>query len=387
MTEHRRPAAAAAAAAALATEAATQCAGGLDLCRGRVERQGAGGRADEAGLRAAFPRLDPPEANAGLWFDRVAADRALRFFPRVLRHSTGEWAGKPLVLAPWQAFQLASIFGWKREANKLRRFRGSYCSVARKNGKSSLAAGLGLYMLTSDKEPGAEIFSYATKSDQARIVWNEAKRMIRKSPDLAMRLKPVHSRISYGAQESWWAPLSRDNESMDGINPHLAIADELHAHKSRDAYDVINSAFGARRQPLHWVITTRGANQLNICGELDDYSCSVLRGDVHDDFWFAFIACLDERRRLGRRGGLGQGQPEPQRVGADRQAARGDGACSAPARAAERVQTEAVQPVDGVALSAGCPSTSGATCSVRSTTRSWRASRAGGRSICRAARI
>lgn len=159
---------------------------------------------------------------------------------------------------------------------------------------STESAGLGLFMLGCDHEPGSEVFSYATKQEQAKIVWNEGKAMARKAPSLLKRYRLGVKRISFAREEAFWAPLSRDKDSMDGLNPHLAIADEVHAHKDRAAYDVIESAFGSRRQPLHWLITTRGANPMNICGELDDYAIKVLRGEVHDDRFFAFIACLDD---------------------------------------------------------------------------------------------
>jgi phage terminase large subunit-like protein len=138
------------------------------------------------------------------------------------------------------------------------------------------------------------IATHNTKAEQAKIVWNEAKAMVRKAPELSRRLRLGVNKIAYTSRESFWTPLSRDKDSMDGLNPHCAIADELHAHKTREPYEVIESAFGARQQPLHWSITTRGANPLNICGELDDYAGKVLRGEIHDDSFFAYVACLDD---------------------------------------------------------------------------------------------
>lgn len=230
----------------------------------------------------------------GLAFDAMAADRALRFFPTVLRHSKGEWGGRPVELEPWQKFRLASVFGWKWRKTNLRRFKRAYNTIGRKNGKSCESAGIGLYMLTADQEPGAEIYSYATKKDQAKIVWAEGRAMVRKAPRLLERLKLSQARTAYPMTESWWDALSNDEDTLDGLNTHLAIADEVHAHRNRAAYDVIDTSMGARRQPLHWVITTRGANRFGICGELDDYSIKVLRGEVVDDSWFAFVACIDD---------------------------------------------------------------------------------------------
>lgn len=229
----------------------------------------------------------------GLAFDREAAERVLRFFPTVLRHSKGEWAGRPVELAPWQQFKLGSIFGWKR-ADGLRRFRTAYNAVGRKNGKSTESSGLGLYMQTADNEGGAEVFSYATKRDQARIVFDEAKNMVRKSPALSKLVAISQLNLAILKTASKFEPLSSEESSLDGLNPHCAIGDEIHAHRSRAVYDVIETAMGARRQPLHWLITTRGSNRSGICGEVDDYSIKVLKGEVQDDSWFAYIACLDE---------------------------------------------------------------------------------------------
>jgi phage terminase large subunit-like protein len=232
----------------------------------------------------------------GLYFDADAAAKVLDYFPEILRHSKGEWAGSPVILEPWQQFRIGSVFGWKWRDTKLRRYRTAYNTVGRKNGKSTEAAGLGLFCLTSDGEPGAEVVSYATKRDQARIVWSEGRRMVTKAPALKQRLKLAMTRIAFPAQESWWDPLSNDHDSMDGLNVHLAIADELHAHKNRAAFDVIDTAMGSRRQPLHWIISTRGANVLNICGELDFYSQKILQNEVQDDSFFAYIACIDEKK-------------------------------------------------------------------------------------------
>lgn len=233
----------------------------------------------------------------GLYFDADAADRVLRFFPTVLRHSKGEWAGQPVLLQPWQAWKVASLFGWKWRATRLRRFKRAYTTVGRKNGKSTEASGIGLFMLTSDGEAGARVHSYATKQDQARIVFDEAGAMVRKSPGLSQRVKVHGKAISFLAQEAQFTALSSEEHTLDGLNPHLAIGDELHAHRTRAVYDVIDSAFGSRQQPLHLIITTRGSNRAGICGELDDYTAHVLRGNVHDDSWFGAIWACDEEDR------------------------------------------------------------------------------------------
>jgi hypothetical protein len=144
-----------------------------------------------------------------------------------LRHSKGEWAGQTFALASWQAFVVGSLFGWQR-SDGLRRFRTAYCAVPRKNGKSTLSAGIGLYLLVADGEQGAEIYSAATSRDQARIVFDEAKRMVGASPALKRRVSILINNLHVAATTSRFMPLSSDASTMDGLNVHGAIIDELH---------------------------------------------------------------------------------------------------------------------------------------------------------------
>jgi phage terminase large subunit-like protein len=229
----------------------------------------------------------------GLWFDEEVARRAVRFFEEGLYHSKGEWAGKPFILEGWEAFIIWSLFGWMR--GDYRRFNIAYVEVARKNGKSSLAAGVGLLLTISDREPGAEVFSAATKKDQARIVHNEAIRMVKRSPKLKkLGAQSNKNVIAVPAIDSSYVPLSADKDTMDGLNVHGAIVDELHAHKKRDVWDVLVTAIGSRRQPLIFAITTAGYNRESVCWEQHDYSAKVLEGLLQDDSHFAFIATIDE---------------------------------------------------------------------------------------------
>jgi phage terminase large subunit-like protein len=228
----------------------------------------------------------------GLRFDLAAARHALDFFG-FLRHSKGEWAGETFTLAPWQMFVVGCLFGWRRE-DGLRRFRTAYCAVPRKNGKSTISAGIGLYLLVADDEQGAEVYSAATTRDQARIVFDEAKRMVAASPALRRRVEPLINNLHVAASASRFMPLSSDSSTMDGLNVHGAIIDELHAHKTRGVVDVLDTATGARRQPLLFEITTAGYDRHSICFEHHDYSSKVLEGVLQDDSWFAFIAAADE---------------------------------------------------------------------------------------------
>jgi phage terminase large subunit-like protein len=235
----------------------------------------------------------------GLRWDPEAADHAIGFF-RFLRHSKGEWAGSVVQLEPWQQFRIGSVFGWQRKDEEtgewVRRFRTAYNEVARKNGKSTESAGVGLYLLDADGEPGAEVYSAATKRDQAKIVWEEASRMVRKSPALKklIRIFPGKGNMCVEETASKFEPLGADDDYLDGLNIHGAVVDELHAHKTRGVWDVIETATGSRRQPLIWAITTAGFDQNGICFELRTYSIDVLEGRIEDDSWFAYIATLDE---------------------------------------------------------------------------------------------
>jgi phage terminase large subunit-like protein len=228
----------------------------------------------------------------GLWFDEAAAERAIQFFGW-LKHSKGEWAGQSFQLAPWQQFVVGCIFGWKR-ADGLRRFRNAYVEIPRKNGKSTLASGIGLYLLVADGEPGAEIYTAATKRDQARITHSEAIRMVKASPALRKRVATFKDNLNVPATNSKFEPLGADADTMDGLNVHAAIIDELHAHKTRATVDVLDTATGARRQPLIFEITTAGWDRQSVCWQHRRYSEQVLEGIVEDDTWFAFVATIDK---------------------------------------------------------------------------------------------
>ena len=231
-------------------------------------------------------------AARGIYFDAAAATHAIRFFG-YLKHSKGEWAGLPVVLEPWQEFVVGSVFGWKRAEDGTRRFRTAYNEVPRKNGKSTVAAGVGLYLFVADDEPGAEVYCAATKRDQARIVWDEAARMVRRSRALKKRVGIFKSNMHVTGTASKFEPLSADSDTMDGLNIHGAIVDELHAHKDRGIVDVIESALGSRRQPLIFYITTAGFDRHSVCWEQHHYAEQVLEGLVEDDTFFAYVAGID----------------------------------------------------------------------------------------------
>ena len=228
----------------------------------------------------------------GLHFDEEAAGDILGFFD-FLRHSKGEWAGQPFILAPWEQAFLWVLFGWKKKSG-LRRFRTAYLEIARKNGKSTMAAGVALYLLDGDQEGGAEVYSAATKRDQAKIVHSEAARMVRSSPPLRSFITVHRDNIHVVDTNSKFEPLSSDFNSLDGLNIHGAIVDEVHAHKTRDLWDVLDTATGARRQPLIFGITTAGVSRHSICRELHDYTEKILDGSLKDDSFCGVVYTLDD---------------------------------------------------------------------------------------------
>lgn len=246
----------------------------------------------------------------GIYFSEDRAQHVLDFY-NFVPHVKGALAGKPIELMPWHIFILINLFGFviplideltgeqvldeDGDTVMVRRFRTAYSEVARKNAKSTLSSGIGLYMTGADGEGGAEVYSAATTRDQARIVFDDAKNMIKKSPKILGRLfGHVKLNIHQERTASKFEPLSSDANNLDGLNIHCGIVDELHAHRTRDVWDVLETATGARLQSLIFAITTSGTNKEGICFEQRDYAIKVLRGVVDDDTYFAVIYTLDE---------------------------------------------------------------------------------------------
>lgn len=249
----------------------------------------------------------------GLFFDREEAERVLAFFG-ILKHSKGEWSGLFVTLEPWEQFILWVTFGWKRDQSDrwieshpggrvedsrgMRRFRTLYIEVARKNGKSTLAAGIALYMLSADREGGAEVYCAATKKDQALITFDEAVRMRGQSPALAKRIKSFKHNLHITGTASKCQPLGADDDTMDGLNTHCAVVDELHAHKHSGVWDKLRTSMGARRQPLMVAITTAGNDRASFCREMHDKAESILLGKTTQrdaDTTFCIIYTLDPK--------------------------------------------------------------------------------------------
>jgi phage terminase large subunit-like protein len=225
-------------------------------------------------------------------FKLEKAERFFRFAEK-LRHYKGEWAGQPILLQPYQKFRLGSVFGWVHAQTGLRRFRHSYHELPRKNGKSLEAATVMLYLTFFDGEPGAEGYTIATKRDQAKLVFNDAKKLVEKS-GLKERIRTRVANLHREDTSSKLEPLGADHDSTDGLNPHAICGDELHAYKERGLIDVMETATGARQQPHFFKITTAGDNPVSVGGDEHDYACKILDAVLVDETYFAFIAHADD---------------------------------------------------------------------------------------------
>lgn len=204
------------------------------------------------------------DKNAQYIYDDSKAQYAIDFIQTFCKHSKGKWGGKPVILELWQKAITAALFGFVDKDTGLREYRQLILIVARKNGKSTFASCLGLFLLVADGEAGPEIYSAATKKDQAKIIWREACSMIKKSPalnkKLDLRVSVIRSRFNEGTFE----PLGSDSDKLDGLNVHGALIDELHALKDKNLYDVLIDGMTAREQPLCIITTTAGTVRDNI---------------------------------------------------------------------------------------------------------------------------
>jgi phage terminase large subunit-like protein len=237
--------------------------------------------------------LDDLQRTSFEWhFDPLKAARVCKFI-ELLPHIKGKWATKTIVLEPWQIFILTVVFGWVG-ADANRRYRTVYIEVPRKNAKSTITSGAALYCLC-ENEPGAEVYSAATKKDQAKIVWEVAQRMVRKTPGLRRRFGVDTSAGSIFVEDraASFVALSSDEDGLDGLNIHFAGVDELHAHKTRAVWDVLDSGTGSRLQPLIWAITTAGSNRNGICYEQRAYVINILTGLLEDERYFGIIYTID----------------------------------------------------------------------------------------------
>jgi phage terminase large subunit-like protein len=247
----------------------------------------------------------------GLWFDEAAAAHVMRFFEGGLKLSEGQFEGQPFKLHPSQAFKLGSLFGWMR-ADGTRRFRRAYIEEGKGNGKSPFAGGVGLYSLTADGEPGAQVYAAAAKKEQAAILFQDAVKMVRRSPALSKRLQfsgglGREFNIAHHTSQSFFRPISKDaGKTGSGPRPHFALCDEVHEHPDRSIMEMLERGFKFRRQPLLLMITNSGSDRNSVCWEEHQHAVRVAAGtreldddftyvgDVIDDTTFSYVCSLDK---------------------------------------------------------------------------------------------
>jgi len=233
----------------------------------------------------------------GLVWNVEESNKAQRFYSNVLKLNGGDFEGKPFVLLPWQQFVIGSLFGWQG-ADGYRRFRVAYVETAKGSGKSPLAAGVGMKGLVADNEPRAEIYSAATKKDQAMILFRDAVAMVDQSPELGKRLQKSGTgercwNLAYAAQGAFFRPISSD-DGQSGPRPHIGLIDELHEHKTNTVVEMMRAGTKSRRQAMIFMITNAGHNRMGPCWGYHEYSAKVAAGDVVDDAFFPYVCSLDE---------------------------------------------------------------------------------------------
>jgi len=228
------------------------------------------------------------------YYDDAVADRAVAV-AEMLRQFEGEWFNQPLELSDWEEWDIIRpIFGWLRKDNNLRRYRTAYVEVARGNGKSTIAALVAVILTAADREPSAQVYSAATKEEQARIVWDYARKMVELSPELREEFRVHRNALVNDTLWSSYKPIGRDSKTQDGFSVHGGVVDEYHAHKDSGMFDVLSSGRRSRRQPLLFIITTAGFGLETPCKKESDFAKRLLEGSLQNDQYFAFIATVDD---------------------------------------------------------------------------------------------
>ena len=232
----------------------------------------------------------------GLVWNVEESEKAQGFYADVLKLNGGDYEGKPFELLPWQKFVVGSLFGWQG-ADGYRRFRVAYVETAKGSGKSPLAAGIGMKGLVADNEPRAEVYSAATKKDQAMILFRDAVAMVDQSPELSKRLTKSGTgercwNLAYMAQGAFFRPISSD-DGQSGPRPHIGLIDELHEHKTNTVVEMMRAGTKSRRQAMIFMITNAGHNRMGPCWSYHEYGAKVAAGEVEDDAFFPYVCSLD----------------------------------------------------------------------------------------------
>ena len=249
-------------------------------------------------IRRVYEKLSDDIHNPknGFIFDEKKAQRPIDFIERFCRHSKGEWASQPLKLELFQKAFISALFGFIDEKSGFRKYRETLFYVARKNGKSVLLSGIALYCLIADNEPGAEVYSVASKKDQARIIFTESVNMVKQSPELIGITKKRKSDLYFPLTFSKMQPLGKNSDTLDGLNSSLVIVDELHSIRDRNLYEVMKQSQSARRQPLFVMITTAGTIRESIFDDIYKYACGVADGTIKDDRFLPIMYELDDKK-------------------------------------------------------------------------------------------
>jgi phage terminase large subunit-like protein len=237
----------------------------------------------------------------GIYYDKKAADRALRFFPSVLKLAGGEFEGKPFELQPWQAFIIGSLFGWMTD-DGYRRFRVAFVEIGKGNGKSPMAGGIGLYMLTADKEERAEVYAAAVDKEQASVLFRDAVAMVEQSPELSKRMvtsgaKGREWNLAFHKTSSFFRPIASESKGRgkSGIRPHCALLDEVHEHPTNSMVEFMRAGTKGRKQAMIFMITNSGFDRTTVCYHYHEYAERVLKGEIDDDGFFPYVCALDEK--------------------------------------------------------------------------------------------
>lgn len=235
-------------------------------------------------------------------FDEKKANRPIQFIEKYCKHSKGKWAGKPVILELWQKAHIQALYGFVDKETGLRKYRKFVLFVGKKNGKSTEGSGLGLYQLTSDGEGGAEIYSVATKKDQAKIIWEEAKRMAAKSPALNKRTRRLVNGIFYDKTESLFKAVASETDSLDGLNGSAILADEIWAWRDKGLLDIMADSISVREQPIIFEFSTMGKIREAVFDGEYEYLEAVIKGyeglegGIEDETVLPFIYELDEAK-------------------------------------------------------------------------------------------
>lgn len=211
-------------------------------------------------------------------FDEKKGNKPINFIEKYCRHSKGKWAGQPVKLELFQKAFIQALYGFVDKDTGIRKYKKGALFIGRKNGKSTMDSGLANFMLTKDGEGGAEVYSVATKKDQAKVVWDEAKRMIKKSPALNKRIRCLVGGIFYDKTESFLKALASDSNSLDGLNAHFVICDEVHAWKDKNLLDVMYDSMSAREQPMLLETSTMGTIRESVFDNEYEYFSAIIDG-------------------------------------------------------------------------------------------------------------